>query len=303
MRVVIAGASGFVGRALCRKLVEDKYEVLALSRFRPGKGMAIPDVEMRAWNPGVPGSDWGSILEGAEAVINLCGENVAEGRWTPQRKEAILNSRIIPTRALVQEMAKRSKKPKTFISASAVGFYGPHGDGSIDESVGPGYGFLAGVCQRWEEEAVKAEKLGIRTVRLRTGVVLGSQGGALKKMLLPFKLGLGGRLGSGEQWMSWISLEDATGLIEFILKDRRCQGAVNLTAPHPVKNKEFTQALGKTLHRPVFLPVPEFVLKLMLGDMAQEMLLSGQRVTPRAATDWGYKFKHATLAQALKAVI
>lgn len=303
VKVVIAGGSGFIGRAVSDDLAQAGYQVVVLSRFRPGKRAAIAKVELRSWNPqSREHGDWENVLEGAEGVINLAGENIADKRWTANRKEEIINSRLVTTRSLVEAMGRRRNKPRVFISASAVGYYGPHGDGVLDESIGRGYGFLAQLCQKWEEEALKAERLGIRTVRLRIGIVLAREGGALKKMWLPFKLGLGGPIGDGDQWMSWISMKDVGGLIEFILQRGNCHGVINATAPHPVRNRDFASILGQALHRPAFFKVPVFVLNMLLGEMA-DMLVTGQRVMPRAALDAGYHFKYPTLSPALRALI
>ena len=292
MKIVAAGATGFIGRPLIRLLKEQGLQLTLLSR-RPVEGE-----KYELWD-GKAAGGWTAALEGADALINLAGENIAEGRWTEARKKALVDSRLDSTKALVYALSTVAKKPKIFVAASAIGFYGDRGDETLDEGSSAGSGFLAELCQKWEDEARQAEKHGCRVVHLRTGIVLGKGGGALGKMLLPFKLGLGGRLGPGTQWMSWISLEDELGLIRHALLGSAA-GALNATAPNPVTNAEFTKTLGRVLHRPTALPAPAFALKLALGEMS-EMLLGGQKVLPKKALASGYIFKHPTLETALAA--
>jgi uncharacterized protein (TIGR01777 family) len=289
MRIVVTGGTGFIGRALCRAL--------------RGAGHAVTNVGRRAAYVPVPTVTWdqvGEAVRDADGIVNLAGESVAAGRWTPARRRTILDSRVVATRALATACAGIEKRPRVLVSASAVGYYGAHGDEPLDESAGPGTDFLADVCRAWEAEALRAEPLGLRVVRLRIGVVLAPDGGALGRMLLPFRAGLGGPLGSGRQVMSWIHRDDLVAMIVAALGAESWQGAVNATAPNPVTNREFAQTLGRVLSRPAVLPTPGFVLRLALGEMA-DMLLSGQRALPRAAQAQGFSWQHPALSGALAA--
>ncbi|MBI2358094.1 MAG: TIGR01777 family protein [Deltaproteobacteria bacterium] len=281
MNLVIAGGTGFIGSALCTRLLEQG----------PKKRLV--------WNPPAPGH-WEKALDGADGVINLAGEPIAAKRWSERRKEKIRQSRIETTRALVSAVAKAGQKPKFLINASAVGFYGPHGDETLSEDAQAGNDFLAQTCREWEAEAIKAEAYGLRVARLRTGVVLGRGGGALAKMAPPFKLFIGGPLGSGRQWMSWIHMDDEVGLILALIERSDAHGAFNATAPNPVTMREFCRNLGRVLNRPSWAPVPAFALRLLLGEMA-DMLLTGQRVLPAAAQKLGYTFRYPKLYEALAA--
>ena len=286
MKVAIAGASGMIGSALSDYLRSKGHTVVALKRnSQPGAQVFL----------GVD-SDY---LSEFDAVINFAGENIAGKRWTSEQKKLILSSRTTTTDYLAECLKKTQGKPKVFINASAIGIYGNRGDEQLDENSSAGKGFLADTCTAWEASAKKASREGLRTVRLRIGVVLGKSGGALAKMLLPFQMGAGGILGSGKQYMSWISIHDAVRAIEFILENDQLEGAVNMTAPNPVTNAQFTQAMGKVLHRPAVLPAPSFALKLILGDMAQEMLLEGNRVLPKKLEKAGFKFQYADVESAL----
>jgi len=288
MQVLVTGATGFVGRPLLRALAAAGHAVLVVSRS-PGRA------PMRAigWDE-VP-----HAIDEMDAVVNLAGEPVAEGRWSDARKQAIRTSRIDGTRAIVRAMREAKKRPGVLVNASAAGFYGACGDEVIDETAPPGHDFLAGVCKAWEAEAVAAEALDVRVVRLRIGIVLGPDGGALGRMLLPFRAGLGGPAGSGKQWMPWIHLDDACGLIVAALAGGAAfGGALNVTAPNPVRNGDFARALGHALSRPAVLPLPGFVLRLGFGEMAT-ILLTGQRAVPAAAQQLGYTFKHPELPGAL----
>jgi uncharacterized protein (TIGR01777 family) len=240
-------------------------------------------------------------MDGADGVIHLAGEPIAAKRWSDKQKERIRSSRILTTRALVEAIAKAKERPKFLLNGSAIGYYGAHGDETLTEEAHPGNDFLARLSIEWEKEATRAEEHGLRVIRLRTGIVLGKGGGALAKMLLPFKLFIGGPLGSGKQWMSWVHLEDEIGLIQLLIENPQARGAVNATAPNPVTMKEFCQTLGRALHRPSWAPVPAFVLRLMLGEMA-EMLLTGQRVLPEKALSLGYRFRYPDLREALRAL-
>jgi hypothetical protein len=257
----------------------------------------MPNKKWITWNP-ESGGAWEQAVEGADGIINLAGEPIAGKRWTHPQKERIRSSRINATRALVRVIHSAKQKPKFLLNGSAIGYYGPHGDETLTEETRPGDDFLSRVCIDWEEEAKKAESDGLRVIRLRTGVVLGKGGGALAKMVPPFKLFAGGPLGSGKQWMSWIHIEDEVGLIQFLLENHDAHGAFNATAPNPVTMKEFCKTLGTVLNRPSWAPMPAFALRLLLGEMA-EMLLTGQRVLPEKAQKMGYAFKYPNLLNAL----
>ena len=297
MKLVITGGTGFIGSALCTLLLERGHSLTLLTRS------PLPDpishgIKGVIWELGSD-SPWERVIDGADGVIHLAGEPIAGKRWTETQKGKLRSSRIDTTRALVAAIAKAKEKPKVLLNSSAIGYYGPHGDEMLTETTEQGTDFLSRVCFEWEEEAIKAEKYGLRVIRLRTGIVLGKGGGALAKMVPPFKMFAGGPLGAGRQWMSWIQLEDEIGLILFLLENPNAQGAFNATAPNPVTMKEFCKTLGQVLHRPSWAPVPSFVLRLLLGEMA-EMLLNGQRVLPAEAQRLGYTFKYPNLQGALQ---
>jgi uncharacterized protein (TIGR01777 family) len=287
MQVLVTGATGLIGRPLVRALGAAGHAVTVVSRT-PGRA------PMRAvgWDA-LP-----AVVSESDAIVNLAGEPVADGRWTTARKQAIRASRIDGTRAIVRAIRGASRRPSVLVSASATGYYGPRGDGIVDENVGPGSDFLAGVCKAWEAEAQAAEALDVRVVRLRIGVVLSADGGVLGRTLLPFRAGLGGPIGGGAQWMPWVHVDDVCGLVVAALGGQEWQGPVNATAPNPVRNREFARALGRALGRPAVLPLPGFALRLAFGDMA-EVLLTGQRAVPAAALARGYAFKHPELPGAL----
>jgi uncharacterized protein (TIGR01777 family) len=303
MKLVVAGATGFIGSALCSALAREGHALVALSRS-PSPATAS-NMATVVWQPESPGGwerDVAEVLSGADGVINLAGEPIAAKRWTQAQKKKLRASRIDTTRALVSAIGKAGQKPKFLLNASAVGYYGPRGDEAVSEASGPGGDFLAGVCKDWEEEAVKAEAHGLRVVRVRTGIVLGKGGGALAKMVPPFKLFIGGPLGSGRQWMPWIHLDDEIGLIRFLSENPGARGAVNATAPNPVTMKEFCRTLGAALHRPCWAPFPGFALRLAFGEMA-EMVVTGQRTVPAAAEKLGYRFRYPTLPRALENIL
>lgn len=287
MHVLVTGATGLVGRPLLRALAAAGHSVTVVSRT-PGR----TPVRGIGWDE-VPG-----VVSEVDAIVNLAGEPVADGRWTDARKHAIRASRVDGTRALVRAVRDAAKRPGVLINASATGYYGPCGDETVDEGHAPGDDFLAGVCKAWETEAVAAEALDVRVVRLRIGVVLSADGGALAKMLPPFRACLGGPIGSGKQWMPWVHVDDVCGLIVAAVADQPWRGAVNATAPEPVRNRDFAGILGGALGRPAVLPLPGFVLRMALGEMAG-ILLNGQRAVPAAAQQFGYAFKHPTLPEAL----
>jgi uncharacterized protein (TIGR01777 family) len=288
MKTLITGATGLVGR----RLLEALPDTVSLARD-PAKVSVGTSCRWDASNP--PPS---VAFDGVKAVVNLAGDPVSEGRWSRAKKQSIRDSRIEGTRNLVTSLSTLENRPQVMISASAVGIYGDRGDEVLDEASPIGHGFLADVCADWEAEAMKAEDLGIRVVCLRIGIVLAKDGGALAKMATPFKLGVGGRLGSGRQWMSWIHLDDLVGLILHAIRDARLRGVVNAVAPQPVTNAQFTRALGQSLRRPALLPTPKTALRMMFGEMSQIMLAS-QRVDPARAVGRGYAFQYSTLSDAL----
>jgi uncharacterized protein len=295
MKIVIAGASGLIGSALVPALREQGHEVFRLVRREARAPDEVP------WNPAAgelrPGD-----LAGTDGIVNLAGENIA-ARWTRSRREAILRSRVDATRTLAGAMGQMPRKPAVFVSASGINIYGTRGEEVVTETQGAGRGFLAEVCVAWETEARAALRHGVRTAMLRFGMVLAGEGGALGKMLPPFRLGLGGRLGGGEQWMSWVSIDDVVGVISQALVDPRYDGAINVVAPQPVTNAEFTRTLAGVLRRPAFFPVPAPVLRLLFGGMADEALLASLRVAPRRLQEIGHRFRHPSLEGALRAAI
>ena len=297
MRIAVTGATGLIGSALSERLRKEGNEVLVVTRRR---NLSSPPTVV-LWDPERGELDT-SALEGIDAVVHLAGETIAE-RWTRAKKERIRASRVEGTRLLVDALKSLSKPPSVLVGSSAVGFYGSRGDEDLDETSEPGTGYLPEVCQAWEAATARASELGMRVANLRTGIVLSTKGGALGEMLLPFKLGLGGPVGSGTQWMSWIHIDDVVGGYHFALHQAELSGVVNLTAPKPARNAEFTKALGRALGRPAFLPAPGFALKLVFGEMAQDLLLDGQKVLPRRLQSAGYKFQHRDLDEALTDVI
>jgi uncharacterized protein (TIGR01777 family) len=298
MRLLVAGASGFIGSALSSRLLEKGHTLTLLTRAAPREGSTTTKRWLH-WTPGASG-EWEAAVNAAEGVINLAGEPIAAKRWTEQQKREIRASRIETTASIVKAIAKAKQKPGFLINASAIGYYGPRGDEVISEEAPPGTDFLAQVCRDWEGEAKNAERLGLRVVCVRTGIVLGRGGGALAKMVPPFKFFMGGPLGSGNQWMSWIHLEDEVGLMLHLIEHSEASGPFNATSPNPVRMKEFCQNLGRVMGRPSWVPVPAFALRILLGEMA-EMLLTGQRAVPAAAQRLGYDFRYPGLYDALKA--
>jgi uncharacterized protein (TIGR01777 family) len=299
MKLVISGATGFIGSALCPRLLEKGHTLALLTRHEPAQG-GTPTRTWLHWTPG-SGGDWERVVDGADGLINLAGEPIAAKRWTADQKGKLRASRIATTRSLVHAAAQAVEKPKFLISASAVGYYGARGDEPVTEEAAAGGDFLGSLCREWEEEAQRAEPHGLRVIRLRTGIVLGRGGGALAKMAPPFKFFVGGPLGSGTQWMPWIHLEDEIGLIGHLIESEEARGAINATAPNPVRMKEFCQALGEVMGRPCWAPVPAFALRLVLGEMA-EMLLTGQRAIPAAAERFGYRFRYSEVSAALRSL-
>jgi len=293
MRVLITGASGLIGSALQASLRQHGWDVLTATRNDPKSNDEVRwSVEDGFADP--------KHLEGLDAVVHLAGESVNGLRWTDEKKKAIRDSRVRGTRNLVETLAKLKKRPRVLVCASAIGFYGERGDEELTESDAAGTTFLSEVCKEWEGEARRAEDAGIRTVLLRTGIVLSKHGGALATMLLPFKLGVGGVVGSGKQWMSWISLDDHVRVIEFVIENENIRGAVNSASPHPVTNEEFTKTMGDVLYRPTFLPLPEFVVSMALGEMGDELLLTSTKVVPKRLEDAGFEFEYPELKPALE---
>ncbi len=295
-RILLAGASGMVGKALVPLLETQGHQVVRLVRRRAaGQGEVY-------WDPAAGELDV-TKLGAVDAVVNLSGENVGAGRWTTPRRERILSSRIDATRTLVTSLGKLARKPAVLVNASAVGFYGERGDEELNEMSASGRGFLSEVCRRWETHAEEAARAGIRTALMRFGVVLSPTGGALAKLLPVFWAGLGGRVGTGQQWMSWVGLDDAVGAIYHAVVDERCAGPVNVVAPEAVTNGDFSAELGKVLGRPTILPVPTGVLRLVLGEMANATLLASTRVVPGRLQETGYRFRQATLDGALRSCL
>ena len=291
MRVLVTGGTGFIGATVCHALRAAGHAVTVVSR-RPTPGA----FDTIGWE------DLAGIIGDCHGLVNLAGEPIAGRRWTPEQKARIRDSRIDATRLLVDAVAASTARPQILVSASAVGYYGPHGDEPLDETAPAGDDFLAGVCQAWEAEARRAEPFGLRVVTLRLGIVLATQGGALARMVTPFRAFLGGSLGDGRQWMSWIHRDDVTGLIVDILANPSYRGPVNATAPQPVTNHDFAVTLAATLARPAWLRTPAFALRLALGEMAT-MLLTGQRVLPAIAGTLGYHWRYPELTRALHASV
>jgi hypothetical protein len=309
MDILMTGASGLVGTALVTELACQGHTIYRL--MRPGAAKPtknLPNVLDLPWDPKTLAISAGDVqrereFENAEAVINLAGAPVVEGRWTPERKALLRSSRVDTTRGLVTVLAKLSKRPRVMISASAIGYYGNRGDELLTESSAGGTDFLADLAKEWEAEAKRAEELGARVVLIRLGIVLAKHGGALPAMMAPFKMGMGGKLGSGRQWMSWIALDDVVGIICRALEDESFSGAVNVVAPEAIRNSDFTKALAHAMHRPAIFAAPAFVLRLALGEMADSALLASARVVPERLTKLRYKFLHPKLDETLQQIL
>ena len=297
MKILINGASGLIGRALCQSLTAGGHTVIALSRS-PAKppSLAVAQVQQWDYHQGVIPS---AALAEVEAVVNLAGESIVARRWSDEQKRIIRDSRVVTTRNIVESLRQLAARPNVFVSGSAVGFYGDRGDEEVDETSPPGRGFMSEICQEWESEAARATELGVRVVQVRTGVVFSTEGGALQKMLTPFKLGIGGPLGSGRQWFPWIHIDDIVGIFKHAILTASLAGPVNGTAPQAVTNAKFTRELGKVLHRPAFLPVPKVGMRILMGEMS-EVLFVSQRVMPNATSASGYKFQFPSLAPAIE---
>jgi uncharacterized protein len=297
MKILISGASGLVGRALAGVLRAQGHQVARL--VRPGGAASADDI---SWDPSAAIVDV-SAMEGANALVHLSGASVAGGRWTPARKALLRSSRIDTTRVLVDALASLRQKPRVFVCASATGCYGDRGDEILTESSSIGTDFLSLVVRDWEAEAARAEICGIRTVELRFGVILSTEGGALAAMLSPFKFGMGGRLGSGKQWMSWISLEDAVAVVCSAITDEQLAGPLNVVAPNPLRNAEFTRITAAVLHRPAIFAAPAFALRIALGEMADGLLLASLRVIPERLLATGHQFRYPEFEPALRAIL
>lgn len=296
MKILITGATGLIGRRLCQSLTDDGHSVVAASRSA-NKPAGLAVAEIHQWDP-QSGPLSPAVLNGVDAVVNLAGEPLDARRWSDQQKKLIRDSRVVTTRNLVEGLRSVDRRPEVLVSGSAVGFYGDRGDEQLDETSSPGRGFMSDVCQEWEREAGRATESGIRVVQVRTGVVLSAKGGAFQKMLAPFKLGLGGPLGSGRQWFPWIHEGDIAGIFRHSIATSSLAGPVNGVGPQPITNREFTRELARALHRPAFLPVPEMALKVLMGEMS-EVAFASQRVVPKVALASGYEFQYSRLALAL----
>lgn len=307
MRIIIAGGTGFLGSPLAEGYAEEGHDVRVLTRSLPAgesrhdPGTGVPGVTRVGWTPDGQSGPWASVLEHADAVVNLAGESIGEGRWTPRRKAELRDSRILSTRSLAAAIVAASVPPRVFVSSSAIGYYGPSSDETKTEDAPPGTDFLARLCDEWELEARKAQRPGTRIAIVRTGIVLERSGGALVKMITPFRLFAGGPMGSGRQWMSWIHRLDWIEMVRWLIDQPAATGPFNATAPHPVTNRDFARALGRALHRPAFIPVPGFALRLLLGEFA-ESVLSGQRVAPARALALGYHFRYPEIDIAFRGI-
>ena len=301
MRIVVIGGTGFIGRRLCRRLLDTGHEVLVLTRS-PSKAARIFErgVIGVKWD-GRTAEGWGHMLGADTGIVNLAGASIA-ARWTRERKQAVLNSRIDAGAAVLHAIERAEERPRVLVQGSAVGYYGPRGTEPVDETAAPGEGFLAEVAFRWEQSTALAEEMGVRRVVARTGVVLGP-GGALAKMLPPFRFFVGGPVGSGEQMLSWVHMDDEVEAIRFALENEDASGPMNLTAPEPVPFRAFARAVGRALGRPSWLPVPGFALKALYGEMAEETLLSGQAAVPARLLELGYAFRHPDLDEALADIL
>jgi uncharacterized protein (TIGR01777 family) len=297
MKILVTGSSGLVGTALMEELKQSGHTVVRLVRLGSAATSRATEGFDVEWNPAT--GSLGGAAVGADAVVNLAGASIADGRWTGKRKEILRTSRVQNTDALVNALARMAIRPRVLVSASAIGIYGDRGDEQLTEESLAGNDFLSILARDWEASAVKAEAIGVRVVRARFGIILAKQGGALPQMVRPFKFGLGGRLGSGRQWMSWVTLTDTVRVLRLALEEGALRGPINVVAPEPVRNSEFTEVLARTLNRPAIFSAPEFALKLAMGEMAESLLLASQRVLPASLVRLGYKFIHPELGSAL----
>ncbi len=301
MKIVLTGATGFIGRSLTNELLKRGDDLIILTRSKAERFPSNPKLQFIHWSP----RDQASIVsevDGSDAVINLAGESIVGKRWTKAQKEKIVQSRVSATQIIANSIKKAVRRPGVLINASAVGYYGPRGNESIAEDAKAGNDFLADLCKAWEAHAIRVEDFDVRVIRLRIGIVLDRDGAALKFMIPPFKIFMGGWLGSGNQWMSWITREDLVRLILFCLNNPNARGAMNAVAPQPVTNKAFSMVLAQVLKRPCFMPVPSFALKLLMGEVS-EMVLTGQRVIPKKAQDLGFSFHSPEIRNALEKIL
>ncbi|MBI4674392.1 MAG: TIGR01777 family protein [Chloroflexi bacterium] len=301
MKIILTGGTGLIGSALIEELVRAKNEIVVTSRA-PEKAKTLPrSVKVVKWD-GQTAEGWGVEADGADAIVNLAGAPIAPLPWTRARKEIIHASRVNAGQAIVDAVTRAKNKPRVVVQSSAVGYYGLHGAETLTENSKPGSDYLANVCVDWENATALVEALGVRRAIYRTGLVLARQGGILPRMALPFHLFVGGRVGSGKQWMSWIHIADEVAAIQFLMANENARGVFNLTAPEPVRNQDFATALGRALGRPSAIPVPAFAMKLPLGEMAELLLLGGQRVAPERLQQMGFQFRFSTLPAALENV-
>jgi uncharacterized protein (TIGR01777 family) len=301
-RVVITGATGLIGRALCRELIGRGYQVTIFSRSPEAARARVPDAAAYVqWAPGPPGA-WAAYLDGAYGIVNLAGASIAGQRWSPAYKREILESREQGARGLVDAMAGVQVRPRVLVSASGVDYYGDRGETTVDEQAPPGTSFLPQVCVVWEREALRAEEFGVRTAVFRIGIVLDKEEGALAKLLPPFQFGVGGPILPGTQWWSWIHRDDVVGLMLAALEDERMRGPFNATAPEPARNRDFAATLGRVMGRPSWAPVPTFALQLLIGEMARPLLIEKQRALPARALELGYRFCYPQLELALRSI-
>ena len=302
MKILMTGSTGLVGAALVESLARDGHTVCRLVRPQTKAAGGTRSAFDVAWNPQT--GELGGAAVGADAVVNLAGASIAGGRWTESRKRLLRSSRVDATHSLVAAIERMNAKPAVLVSASAIGFYGNRGDEVLTETSTPGADFLSDLAKDWEAAALRAEKFRTRVVLTRFGIILAKDGGALPKMMLPFRLGVGGRVASGQQWMSWVTLDDVVEVIKFVLKTRDVNGPINVVSPEPVRNSEFTRSLAGVLHRPALFPAPAIALKLALGrEMAEALLLGSLRVVPGVLSRMGYSFANPDLAPALKRLI
>ena len=296
MKILISGSHGLVGTALIKALQPDGHDIYRLVRHYPDSPDQIE------WSP-ERYSIALSLIEGFDAVVHLAGESIAEGRWTDEKKRKIRESRTKGTKLLADALGNLTARPRVMLSASAIGYYGDRDDEVLTEASAPGNDFLSEVCVEWENATSHAKAMGVRVVNTRFGIILDKEGGALKKMLPPFRMGIGGRIGSGKQWMSWIALDDVVGALKFALTNESLAGPVNFVAPNPVRNADFTKALGHALSRPTFLPIPAFGVRFAFGEMADALLLSSQRVEPKVLNEAEYQFQYPSLKLALSQLL
>ena len=302
MRIIITGATGFIGRALCRTLHKD-YELIALSRNPQRAAKSLGGLATVVQWDGKALGGWQEFVDGALTVINLAGENIGSGRWTKAKKTAIIQSRLDAARAIIAAVDNVQKSPAIVVQASGVGYYGDRGDEILDENSSLGTGFMADVAKKWEAAIEPIQEQGVRLAKVRLGVVLGPEGGLMPRLLPVFRFFLGGHPGSGRQWLSWVHIDDVTAAVRFLIENESLQGAFNLTSPNPVSARDFYRLLGQVMHRPAFLPLPAFGLKLLMGQMATELLLAGQRAVPKRLLQAGYEYRYPDVKSAMEDII